>query len=120
MRNVASRRATWKLHPGRCPDVARRRAMTKKTLNDRMLKSLRPAPSGKRYERMDAVVPGFGVRVTESGQRTFILIARYPGSRNPTRREVGKYGELTLEAARTRARGWLDLLRKGVDPRIEE
>src|SRR5262249_61074733 len=94
--------------------------MARKTLNDRMLKSLRPAPAGKRYERMDAVVPGLGVRVTESGQRPFILIARYPGSRNPTRREVGKYGEMTLEAARTRARGWLDLLRKGVDPRTEE
>jgi len=94
--------------------------MARKTLNDRMLKSLRPAPAGKRYERMDAVVPGLGVRVTESGQRTFILIARYPGSRNPTRREVGKYGELTLDAARTKAREWLDLLRKGIDPRIEE
>ena len=41
---------------------------------------------------MDAVVPGFGVRVTDktgsdgkAAQRTFILVTRYPGSTNPTR-----------------------------------
>jgi len=48
--------------------------MSKKRLTDRKLKSLKPAR--KRYDIMDADVPGFGVRVSEKGQRTFILIAR--------------------------------------------
>jgi integrase len=94
--------------------------MPKRTLNDRALKALKPAKPGKLYDVMDAVVPGFGVRVAESGRKTFILVARYAGSRNPTRRALGEYGALTLEQARGRARDWLDLIRKGVDPREDQ
>ena len=54
--------------------------MAKRTLNDRTLKALKPAAAGTRYDVMDLVVPGFGIRVTDRGQRTFILIARFPGS----------------------------------------
>jgi integrase len=88
----------------------------RKTLNDRMLKALKPRKDGKPYDVMDAIVPGMGVRVLGSGERTFVLVARYPGSRNPARRAIGGYGELTLEKARGKARDWLEQLRKGVDP----
>jgi integrase len=97
--------------------------MPKRTLSDRTLKSraaLKPAAKGKTYDVRDAVVPGFGVRVSEAGRKTFILTARYPGSPNPTRRALGVYGELTLEQARTTARDWLELIRKGIDPREAE
>ena len=57
-----------------------------KRLTDRTLQALKPAKAGKRCDVMDADVRGFGVRVTDKGQRTFVLIARYPGSTNPTRR----------------------------------
>ncbi|HEY5129860.1 MAG TPA: hypothetical protein VIJ35_21675, partial [Bradyrhizobium sp.] len=56
----------------------------KKALNDRGLKALKPAPKGETYDVADSIVPGFGVRVSETGRKTFILIARYPGSGNPT------------------------------------
>jgi hypothetical protein len=49
-----------------------------------------------------------------------VLIARFPGAKNPTRRAVGDYGELTLEAARTKARRWLELIQVGNDPAAEE
>ena len=94
--------------------------MTKRALTDKTLKALKPAPVGGRYEIMDAVVPGLGVRVTPKGQRSFILVARYPGSANPTRRTLGEYGVLTLEQARTKARRWLELLTKAIDPKDEE
>jgi len=104
--------------------------MSKRTLNDRGLKALarKPAPKGKTYDVMDAIVPGFGVRVTETGRRTFILVARFPGSPrnpktgqpNPTRRALGEYGALTLDKARGKARDWLEMLRKGTDPREDE
>jgi hypothetical protein len=87
--------------------------MPKRTLNDRTLKALKPAPPGGTYDVMDALVPGFGVRVSETGRRTFILVARFPGRTNPTRRALGEYGALTLAAARDKARDWLELLRKG-------
>jgi len=61
--------------------------MPGKRLTDRTLKSLRPAKPGQRYDRRDRDVPGFLVRVTDRGVRTFMLQTRYPGgSGQPTRR----------------------------------
>jgi integrase len=91
----------------------------KRTLNDRILKALKPAPAGKLVDLWDTVVPGFGVRVSDSGRRTFVLVTRYPGSSNPTRRALGTYGALTLEKARGKARDWLELIRQGKDPGLE-
>jgi integrase len=89
--------------------------VTRRTLNDRMVKALKP-PSP---DVMDAVVPGLGVRVLgtkERPLRTFILVARYPGSKNPTRRSLGSYGELTIEGARKKAREWRELIDRRIDP----
>lgn len=93
--------------------------MAEKTnLTDRLLASLRkkPAEPGKRYEVMDTTVPGMGVRVTDKGKVTFIYVARYPGSPNPTRRALGEYGAITLEQAREKARDWRELIDRGIDP----
>jgi integrase len=92
----------------------------KKVLTDRALKALKPAKPQSRYEVADAVVPGLAVRVTPTGQRTFVLIARYPGSDNPTRRAIGEYGAITLDEARKEARKWLGLLEEGKDPKAEK
>ena len=94
--------------------------MAKKNLNDRGLKALKSAPENELYDVMDSVVPGFGVRVSDTGRKTFILLTRFPGSKNPTRRALGEYGALTLEKARQKARDWLELVRQGKDPRDEE
>ena len=91
----------------------------KKVLTDRTLKALKPDKPGQRYELGDAVVPGLAIRVTPTGHRTFVLIARYPGSSNPTRRAIGEYGAVTLDQARAEARKWLDLLMRGKDPKTE-
>src|SRR5262249_32658966 len=91
----------------------------KRTLNDRMVKALKPAAAGKRYDVMGALVPGLGVRVTETGSKTFTLVTRYPGSINPARRALGAYGEITIEQARTKARDWLALIQRGIDPQAE-
>jgi integrase len=95
--------------------------MARKVLTDRGVKALKAAPKGKRYEVMDAIVPGMGIRVTERAQKTFMLVARFGGARNPTRRALGEYGALTLEQARAKARTWLEAILKGQDPaRLEE
>jgi integrase len=91
--------------------------MSKRTLTDRFLKSLKAAPPGKRPIYFDAVVPGLGARVTDKGTVTFVLVARYPGSTNPTPRQIGKYGMVTLEEARKRARAWHEMLSAGEDPK---
>ena len=72
--------------------------MARKTLTDRLLRTLKA-------DTADAVVPGLAVRIGAAGQKTFVLIGRYPGRRNPTRRAVGVYpGDLTGTGPRHRAR----------------
>jgi integrase len=89
----------------------------KTALNDRAVKAARP--TAKAYDMHDAVVPGMALRVLPSGVKSFVLVARFPGSSNPTRRSLGHYGELTLEAARANARQWLELVARGIDPAEE-
>ena len=93
--------------------------MAKRALNDRIIKALKPAKAGQRDEIADAGMPGMVLRVTEKGTRTFALVARYPGSDNPTRRALGEYPALGLADARDKARRWLALVDKGIDPKIE-
>jgi integrase len=88
----------------------------KKPLTDRAIRSLKPAPEGKRRIVWDAIVPGLGIRITDRGVKTFVLVVRYPGAANPAPRSLGTYGAITLEAARAKAREWLGLIGNGVDP----
>jgi integrase len=86
----------------------------KVTLTDRRLKTLK---GGEDYvDVWDAAVPGFGVRVAPSGRKTFVLMARFNGRKNPTRRAIGTYGIVSLASARGRAREWLGLVSEGKDP----
>lgn len=95
--------------------------MAKVALSDRFIASKSRVPESGRVDFPDALVPGLALRVTATGHRSFVLIARYPmNPKNPTRRALGDYGELTLEEARERAREWLALIRRGTDPKIAE
>ena len=88
----------------------------KKPLTDRSISHLPFAAKGKRRIVWDAIVPGLGVRVTDRGVKSFVLVVRYPGSANPAPRSLGTYGAITLEAARVKAREWLALIGNGSDP----
>jgi integrase len=86
----------------------------KTVLTDRAIKAMRQG--AKAYDVHDAVVPGLTLNVLPSGHKRFVLLRRFPGSQHPTRRALGAYGELTLEAARTKARQWLEWIERGIDP----
>jgi integrase len=88
----------------------------KKPLTDRGIRALKPAQKGKRQLVWDALVPGFAVRVTDNGSKSFVLVTRYPASANPTPRAIGTVGAITLEDARGRAQEWLKLISSGIDP----
>ena len=90
----------------------------KVNLTDRLLKSLKPAKQP--FEVMDSQVGGLGIRVMPTGVKTFILRRRYPGSKQPARRSLGTYGEMSFAQAREKAREWNALVKKGVDPALEE
>lgn len=88
----------------------------KTRLTDRGIRALKPAKPGQRLIVKDTVVLGLAVRVTETGTKSFVLHARYGGSTKSTRRLLGRCGELSLEAARDKARMWKAMIADGDDP----
>lgn len=84
-------------------------------LTVKAIQALKPAAPGCRYDVADAIVPGFGVRVNATG-KSYTLTARFPGSRNPTRRTIAAVGDIDLATARDKARAWLVKLKKGEAP----
>jgi integrase len=87
---------------------------------DRWLKALakKPAPEGTRYTIWDSVVPGFGIRISDTGRRDFVVMRRVAGAQHPTRFSLGQYteGEGQLAEARQKARDALDDMSLGRDP----
>lgn len=86
-------------------------------LTAKFIASLKPAAPGTRAHYWDALVPGLGVRVTARGTKSFVVYRRWPGSRAPARRSLGNAAKLPLATARERARDWLALVERGVDPK---
>jgi hypothetical protein len=110
--------------PWRCPGVAPRRPtngigdnMPKKRLTDRTLQALKPAEPGKRYTVWDTESSALGVRVTDRGHASFIVMRRRPGDINPIRFVLGTYPDLTLKEAREKADEARKDLRQGVHPK---
>ena len=82
-------------------------------LTDVRVKSLRP--KAKRYEVWDPAAPGFGVRVTPKGVKSFVYLYRFDGL--PRRMTLGRYPKLTLAKARLEyaaAKAKLEV--EGIDP----
>jgi integrase len=88
-----------------------------KRLTDRTLRAAKP--KAQPYDIFDTDVPGVAARILPGGGVTFCLVTRYPGSSNPARRKLGTYPALSLAAARDRARSWLALIERGIDPAHE-
>src|ERR1700730_2097761 len=72
------------------------------------------APPRGRVEYWDAALPGFGLRVTDKGAKSWTVLFRAHGQLR--RLTLGKYPVLTLAAARDRAREVLREVEKGIDP----
>lgn len=90
-------------------------------VSDRFLRGLGPAQAGREFR--DSTVPGFSVRVLDSGRVSFSVHYRV-GGRNGVRRRMGLglFPEVKLGEARDRAREVRRLVRHGVDPaeRLDE
>jgi integrase len=92
----------------------------RKLLTDKSVRALKPAAAGKRYDAYDTLIPNLLVRTTSSGHKTFALRAKFPGKKGRIRRELGEFGRLTCDDARTKARRWLSSLAQGQDPQLTE
>lgn len=89
----------------------------KKPLTPRSIDALEAAPKGKRVLTWDATVQGFAVRVTDTGNKSFVLVTRYPGDKHPTAGAIGTVGNITLAKAREKAASWLEAISDGIDPK---
>ncbi len=79
-------------------------------------------PRDERYHIWDGSLGGFGLRVEASGRKSFILRYRAEGGgRSAPRRfmTIGRYGTLTLDEARKKARLILSAAAIGQDPAAE-
>lgn len=101
--------------------------MAKKILTDRGLKAIKPAAPGRRDMHWDAALPSFGVRVTDRGAATFVIMRRLNG--RLVRRAVSRPWRVPLpagadlpfplSAAREAARQALEDIERGVDPKAK-
>ncbi len=92
----------------------------KVVLTDRAVKALRPSPAGKRMVTWDAVQPHLGVRVTETGAKSFVVVKRITGVRAPIVHVLGAYPAVALADARKQARTVLSQIAEGVHPKKQE
>jgi integrase len=81
-------------------------------LNDRKIASLKPQK--ELVEWWDEKTPGFGIRVSPKGKKTWFVMYRFAGLRRRFR--FGRYPEISLEKARQKARKALSDVSEGKDP----
>lgn len=76
------------------------------------------APLAGRPEYYDSMVPGFGIRLTPGGAKTFFVVCRHRGAFR--RITLGRYPTITLVKARRKANDTLTAVSDGIDPAQEK
>lgn len=82
-------------------------------LTDKLVRSLTPPERGH-FVSYDANLPGFGVRVTATGARAFVL--NYVVSGRERRLTIGRFPTWSASAAREEARALKRQVNVGIDP----
>ncbi len=95
-------------------------------ITDKLVKGLTPPPAGVRKRDgapvtgqtiiYDDEIPGFGVRITSSGARSFVLNYRVRGKGIERRLTIGQYPAWTVAAARDEAKALRKRVDRGEDP----
>lgn len=87
----------------------------RKTITATLVQRMRPPITG-RLQVYDTVIPGFGLRITDRGVKTWFLMSRVP-SGEQARFTLGRMPAVGLAAARKAARKKLEEIARGDDPR---
>jgi integrase len=88
----------------------------KRKLTDVSVARMKPPATG-RLEVWDQLVPAFGLRVTSTGARSWVVALRRPGARHPSRIKLGEPPAMSLAAARAAAR---EMMQTGAPPTAAE
>jgi integrase len=83
-------------------------------LTKKQITALRPIP-GAQYVVWDSAVPGFGVRVSPAGTKTFFLKYRLSSGRVRWK-TLGRVGTMAVEKARRHAKDDAGIVARGGDP----
>ncbi|MEO8420167.1 MAG: integrase arm-type DNA-binding domain-containing protein [Hyphomicrobium sp.] len=89
--------------------------MRRLPLTDLAIQKLK-APDVGQVELFDAKAPGLSIRVGSTGVKSFFLTYRLNGERKRRRGKLGRYGEMSLSAARGERLAKLAQAAKGSDP----
>jgi integrase len=87
----------------------------RKRPTERVCSRVKPPATG-RDEYWEPLIPGFGLRMTKEGTKTFVVMYRHRGRLR--RMTLGRYHEerLTLEKAKEKAEGVFEEIEAGRDP----
>jgi integrase len=85
---------------------------------DRSLKALKPPPKPKQLDYFDDTLPGFGLRVSYNGRKSWIVLYRCNGTKG--RLTLGRFDVLPLADAREKARDALKAAGNGNDPAAQK
>jgi integrase len=91
--------------------------MPRLRLTSRTVESVKPI-SARRVEYWDDTLPGFGLRVSERGAKSWVVLYRHDA--RPRRLTIGSYPRLALADARDLARKALREIAEGKDPAAEK
>ncbi len=79
-----------------------------------------PVPASGQSLFWDDKLRGFGLRITPSGARSYIVQGRVAGTSRTARTTLGAHGRITCDEARRKAKAALVALDDGIDPQIEK
>lgn len=85
-------------------------------LTDVLLRKITPPAKGQ-TDIWDRSIPGFGIRVSAAGSRTFQMVYRHNGKFR--RMSLGRYPAVSLKDARNRANAAISKISAGIDPKAE-
>lgn len=91
--------------------------METKTFTENYISKLLPAEVGKRYAVADSKIPSLICRVTDKGNKSFVIYKKING--RPIKVTLGRFPELSVEKARKLAYSTLDTIADKKNPNIE-
>jgi Arm DNA-binding domain len=92
--------------------------MPRARLTDKYLQSRKRVPAAGQIDYWDQLTPGFGVRVSYGGRKSFQVLARINGKLKRT--TIGSYPRISLADARDQAERILKDAAKGISAKDRE
>ncbi|MES9818266.1 MAG: tyrosine-type recombinase/integrase [Candidatus Thiodiazotropha sp.] len=94
--------------------------MTEKVkLTKRVVDAAKPPEEPNTFHQIwDIEIPGYGLRITHSGVKSYILNYRFKGRQR--KYTIGRHGDYTAETARAKALELRGVITKGGDPQAEK